>query len=266
MIDINKTNPIARGRTAEIYDWDDGLVLKLFFPNFSSVEAEEEATVTRAISSTGFKAVTIKEVVEIAGRKGIVMEKIIGESLLTHLQADLNQAPMVAHLLADLHVNLHQYQSHELPEIRSRLRERINWSDRLPNDVRAKIISKIDQLPDGNSLCHGDFHPDNILQTADGPRVIDWHDAFRGHPLADVARSSLLLTTGSPPDLPAEQLAALMQLRQQFNELYLARYLDQQSYSKEEIEPWILPMAAARLVELTADEQQPVLDLIEQRL
>lgn len=48
-----------------------------------------------------------------------------------------------------------------------------------------------------------DFHPDNVLLAARGPVIIDWPDATRGQPLADVARTSLLLRLGGlPPGWP----------------------------------------------------------------
>ena len=47
--------------------------------------------------------------------------------------------------------------------------------------------------PDGDRLCHGDFHPMNILGDVSQPVIIDWPDARRGDPAADVCRSYLLM-------------------------------------------------------------------------
>src|SRR5215472_10876517 len=44
-----------------------------------------------------------------------------------------------------------------------------------------------------NRLCHGDFHPINVLGEISRPVVIDWPDACGGDPAADVCRSYLLL-------------------------------------------------------------------------
>jgi hypothetical protein len=37
-----------------------------------------------------------------------------------------------------------------------------------------------------STLVHGDFHPENVLLTDDGPVIIDWSDAAVAHPLVDV--------------------------------------------------------------------------------
>ena len=39
--------------------------------------------------------------------------------------------------------------------------------------------------------CTGDLHPQNVILTADGPRIIDWEGAARGPAVADVAMTGL---------------------------------------------------------------------------
>ena len=58
---------------------------------------------------------------------------------------------------------------------------------------RRDLLDGIADMPDGDRLCHGDFHPMNILGEASQPVIIDWLDARRGDPAADVCRSYLLM-------------------------------------------------------------------------
>src|SRR4030095_15455198 len=62
----------------------------------------------------------------------------------------------------------------------------------------------LDGLPAGDRLCHGDFHPGNLLVCADRVSVIDWPNATRGVPEADYARTMLLLEQADP--LPGTSL------------------------------------------------------------
>ena len=41
--------------------------------------------------------------------------------------------------------------------------------------------------PERPALCHGDFHPFNVMLSPRGPIVIDWNNAHIGNPLEDVA-------------------------------------------------------------------------------
>lgn len=48
------------------------------------------------------------------------------------------------------------------------------------------------ELPDGEALCHGDFHPRNVIVDGDELTIIDWVDASSGPPAADLARSAII--------------------------------------------------------------------------
>lgn len=48
------------------------------------------------------------------------------------------------------------------------------------------------ELPDGEALCYGDFHPRNVIVDGDELTNIDWVDASSGPPAADLARSAII--------------------------------------------------------------------------
>jgi aminoglycoside phosphotransferase (APT) family kinase protein len=54
----------------------------------------------------------------------------------------------------------------------------------------------------GSRLLHLDLHPANVIITGDGPRVVDWANAARGVPAADVACTWLILATAPVPEAP----------------------------------------------------------------
>jgi aminoglycoside phosphotransferase (APT) family kinase protein len=111
-------------------------------------------------------------------------------------------------------------------------------------------------------LCHGDFHPDNIVLSARGPVILDWVDAARGHPLADVARTALLMQHAAlPAHMPGRSLIEAG--RALWYRLYLRRYCQLRSVSPGQVKAWLLPVAAARLSEGIAEEEQLLLGLIK---
>ncbi len=68
-----------------------------------------------------------------------------------------------------------------------------------PTHVRQSVLTLLQTLPDTNQLCHNDFHPANILMDDQGPVIIDWMDAARADPLADVARTLILVQFAGLP-------------------------------------------------------------------
>ncbi|MCP5099110.1 MAG: aminoglycoside phosphotransferase family protein [Chloroflexi bacterium] len=122
-------------------------------------------------------------------------------------------------------------------------------------------------MPQANNICHGDFHPDNVMLTSAGPIIIDWIDATIGHPAADIARTKLLLTIGTlPDDMDATQKQQITQLRHTFYTSYQNHTLVSSSITTADIDAWFLPIAAARLEENVPGDERPLLQIIRSNL
>ena len=99
--------PIAVGRTAEIYDWEEGQILKLFRDWFPAHSVEQEARNARAVHAAGLPVPAVGEVIEIDGRLGLIYERVEGPSMEETLKAKLWTLFRSARLLAELHADMH---------------------------------------------------------------------------------------------------------------------------------------------------------------
>jgi aminoglycoside phosphotransferase (APT) family kinase protein len=95
-------------------------------------------------------------------------------------------------------------------------------------------------------VCHGDFHPGNVILGNHTVVIIDWIDAARGNPTADTARTSIILRgiTHEPGVNGFMRLLVVM-----FHRYYLRHYLRKKPEAKEEYLRWLPITAAARLSE-----------------
>ena len=218
---------IGLGKTSELYAWEDGQVLKLFFAGMPMEYAQHEAVMTQAAYEVELPVPQVGEVVEINGRFGFIQQQVIGPSLLElWLQNPFATAP-IAQMLAELHQRIHVVNAPDieaLPRQRDWVANTIGDAEGLETAVKTSALTTLENLPDGNILCHGDFHPGNILVGEDGRAVIiDWFTAVSGHPLGDVAQTSWLLLHAPLPD----ELAAMLTLaiRQSMQQQYLESYL-----------------------------------------
>jgi aminoglycoside/choline kinase family phosphotransferase len=102
-------------------------------------------------------------------------------------------------------------------------------------------------MPDGDRLCHGDFHPGNILVAPQGEIIIDWIDAVRGNPLADLARSTILLRGAAE----SSQIGNILEKAFVKTVLveYIRHYFKLHPGGEQEYRRWLPIVAAARLSE-----------------
>jgi uncharacterized protein (TIGR02172 family) len=256
----NKT-VVGLGRTAEVLAWEQGKVIKLYYPQYPHSLAEHEAQVAEAINMTGLPAPKFYGMAEVGGRPGLIYERISGPTMSEWVQKGPWRLFSMARLLAKLHVQIHRLPATGVSSQRKRVQDKINHADLLPVDQKEKALQILERLPDGDRLCHGDFHPGNIIMTPCGPRVIDWVDVTAGNPLADVDRTALLIRSAYiPPDFPGGRLIVLF--RRSIHDIYLRTYTRLTKARLVEIRAWDYPLAAARLEENIVEENDTLLEFL----
>jgi aminoglycoside phosphotransferase (APT) family kinase protein len=185
---------VARGNTSDVWRWSAGTVVKVLRPGIPGHWATLEADITTRVHEAGLPAPATKGMVVVDGRQGIVFEHIEGISMWDRMKAFPNELPALVEALVDLQACLHAAAPVEgLPDLVTRLKEKIAAAKELQAAERRHAVDLLASLPVASALCHGDLHPANILMSPKGMVLIDWFDAAAGHPLADLARSSLLM-------------------------------------------------------------------------
>lgn len=258
-------SPIARGASAELFAWGAGRVLKLYRPGLPPAAAEREAAHARAARAAGVATPAVFDVVTVDGRGGVVFERTDGPTMLEVLASAPGALEALAGQMAALHADMHDRAAPMLPWQHERLADKIGRGTGLTADARRAALDALGGLSRGQALCHGDLHPGNILMTAAGPLVIDWLNATRGDPAADVTRTALLFEHGVTGGSRAAK--AVARLRVAFLDAYLHGYTERRPLPHERLEAWRLPVAAARLSEpLAAAERDALVGVVIGRL
>jgi uncharacterized protein (TIGR02172 family) len=253
------------GRTAQVLIWDNNRVLKLFREGFNLSHIQKEERISCTIFEAGLPVPAVHGIVEVEGLYGIVFDRVDGPLMMEEMLTKPGELTDLTKLFAEIHAKMHAITLPGLPAQRQKLASQIQSAPRLSDKEREAALSALTRLPDGNKLCHGDYHPGNILMSSRGPVVIDCADASQGNPHADVARLLLLLQV-SEPDLfqNLELRKAIRNLIQSFPlDVYFKRYREFQSLSQEQLDAWRLPVATARLSEgLSLIEENRLLSII----
>jgi len=72
---------LARGRTADVYAWEDGYVLKLFRKS-SLDDVKYEARIARAVHASGLAVPVAGEIVQVNAQYGLVYQRMDGPTML----------------------------------------------------------------------------------------------------------------------------------------------------------------------------------------
>ncbi|WUH92007.1 aminoglycoside phosphotransferase family protein [Streptomyces sp. NBC_00433] len=153
---------IGRGREADVYADGADRVLRRFR---DGRPAEQEARTIRWLGERGYPVPAVHAV----DGADLVMERLHGPTMTEALRRRPWRGAAYGAMLGRLHRRLHA------------LAGPPDWLPRLPDSEGAA------------RLLHLDLHPDNVMLTSDGPRVVDWANARAGAPEVDVAMTYVIL-------------------------------------------------------------------------
>jgi aminoglycoside phosphotransferase (APT) family kinase protein len=204
---------IGQGREAEIFDCGDGRALKLLRAPGPNSGLTREIAALDAARSAGVPVPRTYEAVVIDGRSGLVMDRLDGPDLLTMIGRKPWLVFHSGRITGDLHARINATSAPvSLPTVRDAVTRglaRLSPSEPALAEWVGGIFAK---LPDGDALCHGDFHPGQVMRSGDRFAAFDWSAAKRGDPLFDYARTRVLLSMGEPPPGTALALRLLAKI------------------------------------------------------
>ena len=260
---------IARGMRSEIIAWGPGKVLKLYAPGWPAGAAAAEAADTRRLHELGLSVPAVFEQVEVEGRQGIVFERVDGPTMEARIKARPWLGGRLIRRMAETQAAINRVRMPAARPIKDQLANKLRRASALPDGARGAALAALAAMPDGDNLCHGDYHGGNvILAPGRGPVVIDWDSPSRGRPAADVARAYLVINQ-SPLHVPAAARPLLGALVGGWKRAYLAAYWRAAAVAPPEgaeFAAWLWLHAAARLAEGIAVEERALLAMVRRGL
>ncbi len=185
-------------------EWTRGLVLRVKGSARHLDEARTEAELHDWLADRGYPVPRILAVVEpgvLTDRPVQVIERAAGTTMLDALRRRPWRVRPLLGRFVELHARLHDLDLVDVPieadvvDRRMRLPRQVahETGDPALRDAVTLVESWSGRLRDAPPvLCHGDFHPLNLLVDGDRAAVIDWTDAGLGDRHCDVARTAAL--------------------------------------------------------------------------
>lgn len=222
-------------------EWTRPLVLRLYAAPDQWERAHEEVAIQRFVVDRGFPAPRPLALGDAAGPFGLpfmIMERLPGRTMIDHIGFNPTRVPKTFAGMAALHAQLHRLPVDGWPltddgsPLVDRFLELLRAdAERLGVHDADSALDWLQQqrstvIPEERSLCHGDFHPLNILvESADRMSVVDWGLAMVGDRHSDVANALALVRlvpTGSIGGRAQQAVAGV--LRRWAARRYLAAY------------------------------------------
>jgi len=234
---------IGVGNTSTVYEWEEGKVIKLFYQAYPKEAIEREFHNAQAISNMDFAKPKVYDIISCEDRMGIIYDKVAGESLLDWVMrtGDVQQCAVY---MAKLHKAIVQNSISNVVNYKEFLKYNIVNATATNSKKQEAILKMLDKLLDGNILCHGDFHPGNILISDGHTMVIDFMNVCHGHFLYDVARTVFLLEyTPVPTEVHDREI--FLRFKRTLADLYLM----QMNVTRKMIQDYLSVIIVARVGE-----------------
>ena len=209
---------ITKGNTAEIYEYGDNLICKLFYPQYPTDYIVHEFHNATMAWELGIRTPKAHRFIMEGERQGIIYDRIVGEVLSVKF-SEPSEAAYDAWMdkFVDFHKQLMQYS----------IDDAISYKDFLKRFATdEETNAKINALADGNCFIHGDFHLGNVMLDENNKIVlIDMMNVCKGTALYDVARTYFLLS---------------------YDNKIQSKYLEKMGYSVKDIMPYLEVILSVR--------------------
>lgn len=235
--------------------WTGPLVLRIFPPANPPHRATWESAVQNSLAEQGYPAPPVLHAgtdTFVFGAPFLIMRYMPGATLMA---AEPRQTPAI---LGTAQASLHRLdpapvmQSLNARGIEEKwylFDERVSYlsakRDRHPwlTDALQWLADNRPPEPDRLSLCHGDFHPLNLLVQGDRvSAVLDWSGFSVGDPMMDVAFTDIILSIAAREVLPIGDLG-------QLRAGYFAAYESVRPLQREQLDYYRIVRCVMALVE-----------------
>lgn len=245
-------DPIATGRSAEIFAWPehDELVVKLFPAAYDDALVAFESVASTEVNRLGLTPIGCHGWVRVDDRAGLLFDRLHGDSLTRQAERNPLTLRAGARTLARTHARVHEASTGLLPEIRTTAVAALDTPPLAFLDLRRRELAEaaILALPEGDRVLHLDFHTENVFAHDDGFAVIDWQTVLRGDPAADVAMTVLLTRDAELwPGTPLIKRIVVQLVRRIVLNTYLAEYQRLTGMTREQVDAWRLPTVVLRM-------------------
>lgn len=182
---------LGSGAKGDVYRYDDEMVIKVFNQNNTYHDVEQEIAKARMAFVLGIPSAISFGIVSVKDRYGAMFEMVNSDTISRLISRSPGQVKTYAKIMSDLAHTIHGIEideDYDVPSVKDRLKDYIEGGVAVENkELGQKCMKLLNDLPDTNTLIHGDFHTGNVFLQNGEPLLIDMDRVSTGHPIAEIS-------------------------------------------------------------------------------
>lgn len=190
-ISVDGCEVIGEGAYGIVYRIDPETIVKVYKNHDSIDEIIKERERARKAFILGVPTAISYDIVQVGDLYGSVFEMLDAKSFAELLRDGESINKLVKQSVAILQ-QIHSIENlnDDLPDKKE---EAIGWAkyckEYLPKEIGTKLVKMMQDIPDRNTIIHGDYHIKNIMHTDTDNLLIDMETLAIGHPILELACS-----------------------------------------------------------------------------
>lgn len=187
-VSVDGCEIIGEGFYGTVYRLDPETIVKVYKKGNSIESVKREIELARKAFVLGIPTAIPYDIVKVGDLYGSVFELLNSKSLQKMIVEGTDIEKLVRDTVDVLKlIHTTKLKENELP---SKRKEKIEWAKEckpyLPEEIADKLIRLIENVPETNTMLHGDFHIKNIMKQNDEILLIDMDTISVGHPIFEL--------------------------------------------------------------------------------
>lgn len=189
-ISVDGCELLGQGANGKVYRLDSETVVKVYKNPDALPEINRERELARKAFVLGLPTAIPFDIVKVGNSFGSVFELLNARSMTKSIRSDPDHIDQYIDQYVELLSLIHSTEDSkgEIPRKKDTVCEWADWlKGHMNEELRQKYISLIQNIPETNTLNHGDYHINNVEMQDGEVMLIDMDTLSIGHPIFDIA-------------------------------------------------------------------------------
>ena len=252
-ISVDGCEVIGEGAYGIVYRIDPDTIVKVYKNPDSINDIIKERERAKRAFILGIPTAISYDIVKVGDLYGSVFEMLKAKSFAELLRSGESINKLVKQSVQILHL-IHETENNQ-KDLPNKKEEAIKWVEEckkyLPKDIGTKLVKMVKDIPECNTIIHGDFHIKNIMHLENENLLIDMETMGVGHPIIEFACSYSIYEGFEclDPKNPEKFLGVPQEQCRKFMDLTYEYYFDElEDKDIEEIKNKVKIICYARLL------------------